>query len=256
LIKDYNLQVYYHPGKANVVADALSRKSHCNYLVDEDSHLSHLLHPIMLHNITVDCSLRSQIIELQKTDVGVFHIKQKMKEQETKHFRVDDKGILWFKDRLVVPKDKELRNQIMTKAHSSKLSIHPSSSKMYQDLKPYFWWTKMKKEIVAYVARCDNCCRVKAIHMRPSLLQPLSVLGWKWEEIVMDFIIGLPTTERGFDSIWVIVDCLTKSATFIPVKTTYHLHNYDDIYFQQVVRLHGVPKSIVSDRGPQFIDHF
>jgi hypothetical protein len=101
-----------------------------------------------------------------------------MKEQETKHFRVDEKGILWFKDRLVVPKDRELRNQILSEAHSSRLSIHPSSSKMYQDLKPLYWWTKMKKEIVAYVARCDNCCRVKEIHMKPaSLLQPLSILG-------------------------------------------------------------------------------
>jgi hypothetical protein len=173
-----------------------------------------------------------------------------IKEQETKHFRVDDKGILWFNDRLVVPKDKELRNQIMIEAHSSKLSIHPGSSKMYQDLKPYYWWTKMKKEIAAYVARCDNCCRVKVIHMKPSLLQPLSIAGWKWEEIVMDFIIGLPTTERGFDSIWVIVDRLTKSAQFIPVKTDYRPYQYADIYFQQVVRLHSVPKSIVSDRGP------
>jgi hypothetical protein len=86
-----------------------------------------------------------------------------MKEQETKHFRVDDKGILWFNDRLVVPKVKELWNQIMAEAHSSKLSIHPGSSKMYQDLKPYYWWTKMNKEITAYVARCDNYCRVKAI---------------------------------------------------------------------------------------------
>jgi hypothetical protein len=204
----------------------------------------------------MDCSLRSQIIKLQKTDVGVFHIKQKMKEQETKHFRVDDKGILWFNDRLVVPKDKELRNQIMAEAHSSRLSIHPGSSKMYQDLKPYYWWTKMKKEIVAYVARCDNCCRVKAIHMKPGLLQPLSIPGWKWEEIIMDFIVGLPTTEKGFDSIWVIMDRLTKSAHFIPVKSTYHPHNYADIYFQQVVRLHGVPKSIVSSRGPQFTARF
>jgi hypothetical protein len=124
-----------------------------------------------------------------------------MKEQENKHFRVDDKGILWFNDRLVVPKDKELRNQIMAEAHSSKLSIHLGSSKMYQDLKPYYWWTKMKMEIATYVARCDNCCRVKAIHMKPGLLKPLSVLGWKWDDIVMDFIIGLPTTQRGFVSI-------------------------------------------------------
>jgi hypothetical protein len=148
--------VHYHPSKANVVVVALSRKSHCNYLVDKYFHLSHLLHPVVLYNITIDCSLRSQIIELQKTDVGVFHIKQKMKEQETKHFRMDDKGILWFNDRLVVPKDKELRNQIVAEAHSSMLSIYLGSNKMYQDLKPYFWWTKINKEIAAYVARYDR----------------------------------------------------------------------------------------------------
>jgi hypothetical protein len=88
-----------------------------------------------LHNIMVSCSLESKIIELQKTDPGVFHIKRKMKEQESKHFRIDEKGVLWFNDRLVVPKDWELRNQILHETHSSKLSIHPSSSKMYQDLK-------------------------------------------------------------------------------------------------------------------------
>jgi len=94
----------------------------------------------------VSCSLESQIIELQKTDPGIFHIKRKMKEKYTKHFRVDDKGVLWFDDRLVVPKDCELSNKVQDEAHSSKLSIHPGSSKMYQDLKPHFWWTKMKKE--------------------------------------------------------------------------------------------------------------
>ena len=97
-----------------------------------------LLHPVVLHNITVSCSLESKIIELQKTDVGVFHTKRKMKKQETKHFTVDERGVLWFKDRLVVPKDHELRNQILDEAHSSKLSIYLGSSKMYQDLKPIF----------------------------------------------------------------------------------------------------------------------
>jgi hypothetical protein len=92
--------------------------------------------------------------------------------------------------------------------------------------------------------------------MKPGLLQPLSVLGWKLDDIVMDFIVRLPTTQRGFDSICVIVDRLTKSAHFIPVKSNYHPHQYDDIYFQEVVHLHGVPKSIVSDRGPQFTAHF
>jgi hypothetical protein len=95
----------------------------------------------------------------------------------------------------------------MDEVHLPKLSIHFGSSKMYQDLRPYFWWTKMEKEIAAYVARCDTCCRVEAIHMKPAgLLQPLSVPSWKWEEISIDFITGLPTTGKGNDLIWVITD--------------------------------------------------
>ena len=103
LIKDYNLEVHYHPGKANVVVDALSRKHHRNSLLEDGFNL---LHPVVLHNIMISCSLESKIIELWKTDPGVFHIKRKMKEQETKHSRIDENGVLWFKDRLVVPKDK------------------------------------------------------------------------------------------------------------------------------------------------------
>ena len=176
--------MHYHLGKANVVADALSQKSHCNFL---DSLLEdgfNLLHPAVLHNITISCSLESKINKIQKTDVGVFHIKRRMKEKETKHFRLDERGVLWFKDQLEIPKDHELRNQILDEAHCSKLSIHPSSSKMYQDLKTHFWWTKMKMEIAAYVARCDTCSRVKADHLKPiGLLQPLSILGWKWDRL-------------------------------------------------------------------------
>ena len=138
LIKDYNLEVHYHLEKANVVVDALSWKSHCNTLEALLEDGFNLLHPIVLHNITVNCSLESKIIELQKIDVGVFHIKRRMKEQETKHFRLDERGVLWFKDRLVVSKDYKLRNQILDEAHSSKLSIHPGSSKMYKDLKTHF----------------------------------------------------------------------------------------------------------------------
>jgi len=115
----------------------------------------------------------------------------------------------------------------------------------------------MKKEIAAHVARCGTCCRVKAIHMKPAgLLQPLSVPEWKWEEVSMDFIIGLLTTRKGNDSIWVIIDRLTKSAHFIPVKTRYRPPEYADLYLAGIVKLHGIPKTIISDRGPQFIAHF
>jgi hypothetical protein len=109
----------------------------------------------------------------------------------------------------------------------------------------------MKKEIAAYVARCDNCCRVKVVHLRPArLFQPLSVLGWKWEEVSMDFIVGLPPTHKNFNSIWVIVDHLTKSAHFNPVRTDYKPSDYAELYFSQTVRLHGVPRIIVLDTGP------
>ena len=97
-MRQHNLEVHYHPGKANVVADALSQKSHCNALEALLEDGFNLLHPVVLHNITVSCSPKRKIIELQKTDVGVFHIKRKMKEQETKHFRLDEKCVLWFKD--------------------------------------------------------------------------------------------------------------------------------------------------------------
>jgi hypothetical protein len=135
---------------------------------------------------------------------------------------VDEQGVLCFKDRLGVPKDIEFKKKLMDEAHLSKLSIHPRSSKMYQELRPCYWWTKMKKEIATYVARSDTCCRVKALHMKlVGLLQPLLVPNWKWDDISMDFISSLPTTQKGNDLIWVIVDPLTKSAHFLPVKIAF-----------------------------------
>ena len=108
-----------------------------------------------------------------------------------------------------------------------------------------------------YVALCDTCQRVKAEHQRPiGLLQPMKIPEWKWEEVGMDFIVGLPHTQRGYDSIWVIVDWLTKVAHFILVKTHYKGPKLAQLYMEKIVCLHGVPKKIVSDRGTQFTSHF
>ena len=137
------------------------------------------------------------------------------------------------------------------------MTIHPGTNKMYQDLKQRFWWTRMKREIARYVAECDVCQKVKADHLKPAgMLQPLPIPAWKWEDIHMDFIVGLPRTAKSNDSIWVIIDRLTKSAHFIPVRTRYPARKYAELYIARIVSLHGVPKTITSDRGPQFVSRF
>jgi hypothetical protein len=115
----------------------------------------------------------------------------------------------------------------------------------------------MKRDVMEYVALCDTCQRVKAEHQRPAgLLQPLKILEWKWKEIRMDFIVGLPHTQALYDSIWVIVDHLTKVVHFNPVKTTYSSAKLVELYMSRIMCLHGVPKKVVSDRGSQFTSKF
>jgi hypothetical protein len=213
LIKDYDHEIHYYPGKVNVVADALSRKAHCNHLPAvcisrEESSVR--ISPIMAqYNVTLTPVLRGEIIAAQSINTGVAHIKRRLTEGDPKvnYFRVDEEDTLWFNDHLVVPKNHGLHKKIFDEAHTSKYSIHPGSTKMYHDLKAQFWWTRMKCETARYVAECDTCRRIKADHMRPAgLLQPLSIPAQKWEDISMDFIVGLPLTSHKFNSIWVIVD--------------------------------------------------
>jgi hypothetical protein len=161
--------------------------------------------------------------------------------------------VLWYKGRICVPNVKELKDKILCKAHESAYSIHPGGNKMYHDLKATYWWNGMKRDVAEYVAIYDTCQRVKAEHQRPAgLLQLLQMPEWKWEEIAMDFIVGLPRTQSGYDSIWVIMDRLTNLAHFIPVKTTYSGSQLAELYMSRIVYLHGVPKKIVSDKGTQF----
>ena len=145
----------------------------------------------------------------------------------------------------------------MIEIHQSRYSIHPGSTKMYHDVKEQYWWDNMKKSIAEFVAQCPNCQQVKIEHQKPSgLIQNIEIPTWKWEVINMDFIIGLSRSYHKFDSIWVIVHRLTKSAHFLPVKTTYTAEDYAKLYIKEIVRLHGVPVSIISDRGAQFTANF
>jgi phosphomannomutase len=148
-----------------------------------------------LTHLKLELVILQRIIDAQRTDKGMKYIHEKMEAGKANCFRKDEQGVIWFKDRIVVEKDAEVHQQILDEAHLSRYSIHPGSTKMYQDLKQHYWWTKMKIEIARYVAKCDTCRRVKAIHMKAiGSLQSLPVPTWKWEDISMDFIVGLPRT--------------------------------------------------------------
>ncbi|GJT53049.1 putative reverse transcriptase domain-containing protein [Tanacetum coccineum] len=161
-----------------------------------------------------------------------------------KSFEIRPDGTRCIKNRSWLPLFSGLRDLIMHESHKSKYSIHPGSDKMYQDLKKLYWWPNMKAIILEYVGKCLTCSKVKAECQKPSglLVQP-EIPMWKWERITMDFVTKLPKTSNGHDTIWVIVDRLTKSAHFIPTRETNSSR-------------HGVPISIISDRDSHFTSRF
>jgi hypothetical protein len=151
-----------------VVVDVLRHKHRCNHLTIlsrpsccDPKELSLRVVPhASLNNIALIQTIKEDVIAVQRTDIGMGHLCQKLELGEAQCFRQDDDGVLWFKDRLMVLKDSELRLKIMDEAHCSWYSIHPGTNKMYQDLKKKFWWTRLKQEIAKYVSECDTYRRV------------------------------------------------------------------------------------------------
>ncbi|GJY08448.1 putative reverse transcriptase domain-containing protein [Tanacetum coccineum] len=245
LLADYDCEIRYHPGKANVIADALSRKER--------------IKPLRVRSLvmTIHPKLPSQILKAQTEALKEENIKAENLRGMDKAFEIRPDGTRCIKNRSWLPLFGNLRDLIMHESHKSKYSIHPGSDKMYQDLKKLYWWPNMKAIIVEYVGKCLTCSRVKEECQKPSglLVQP-EIPMWKWERITMDFITKLPKTSNGHDTIWVIVDRLTKSAHFISTRETDSMETLTRLYIKEIVYRHGVPISIILDRDSHFTSRF
>ena len=244
LLNDYECEIRYHPGKANVVADALSRKEYSQRKVKS----------LM---VTIHSNLPTQIRDAQLEALKPENLEKESLRGADKQFEWGTDEIRYFIDRIWVPKFGNIRDLVMDEAHKTRYSVHPGSDKMYLDLRRQYWWPNMKAEIATYVGKCLTCAKVKVEYQKPSgLLQQPEIPEWKWENIAMDFITKLPKTTGGYDAIWVIVDRLTKSAHFLAIKETDNMERLTRAYLKEIVRLHGVPKSIISDRDSRFTSRF
>nr|GEU70771.1 putative reverse transcriptase domain-containing protein [Tanacetum cinerariifolium] len=245
LFSDYDCEIRYHPGKANVVADALSGKERAKP------------RRVRAMSMTIHSSIKAKILEAQSEASKNSSTLTKMLKGLDKQLERKEDGGLYLVERILVPVYGNLRTLIMNEAHATRYSIHPGAEKMYYDLRGLYWWPGMKKDIAMYVSKCLTCSKVKAEHQKPSgFLQQPEIPEWKWENITMDFINKLLRTRSGHDLIWVIIDRLTKSAHFLAVREDYKTEKLARRYINEIIARHGVPVSIISDRNSYFTSRF
>ncbi|GKA87118.1 putative reverse transcriptase domain-containing protein [Tanacetum coccineum] len=210
--------------------------------------------PVM--SITIHSGLKTKILEAPgEASKDLKALAEWLRGLE-KHLERRDDGGIYFFDRIWIPSVGGVRKLIMDEAHTSRYSIHPGADKMYHDLRDLYWWPGMKRDIAEYVSKCLTCSKIKAGHQKPlGLLQQPEIPEWKWEKITMDLVTKLPRSSGGYDSIWVIVDRLTKSAYSLPIREDYKTGKLERIYINEIVARHGVPLSIISDRDGRFTSH-
>jgi hypothetical protein len=210
-LSEYDFDIKHIKGKENKVADALSRRVHLMHATVVSMHQS---------------DLKRRILDGLLIDQHYLQVKEKLQQGSVQHnvkeYEIKEDGLLMHKNRIYVPSPGELRNLVLKEMHDVPYAGHPGYQKTITTVRSQFFWLGMKKYVVDYIARCMECHKVKAEHRHPvGLLQPFSILEKKWEMITMDFITGLPRTNKQHNSIMVVVDKLKKATHFVPVKTTH-----------------------------------
>ncbi|GJU97412.1 reverse transcriptase domain-containing protein [Tanacetum coccineum] len=240
LFSNYDCKIRYHPGKANVVADALSRKERVKPK------------RIRAMNMTLQSSVKDKMLAAQKE---AFDEPAEMQRGLDELIERRSDGAPYYLNRIWVPLKGDVRTLIMDEAHKSRYSVHPGADKMYYDLRDMYCWSGMKKDIAVYVSKCLTCLKVKAKYQRPSgLLQQPKIPEWKWERIAIDFVTKLPRTSSGHDAIWISMGRLTKSAHFLPIHEDYKRDRLDRLC--EIISRHGVPISIISYHDSRFTSRF
>ena len=210
-----------------------------------------------IFNIVAQPLLQQRIVTLQRRDNELEAIRSRLERSEMVENWAIINDELRFRGRLCVLNHDRIREEVLGECHRSKFFIHPTSNKMYRDMKRQYWWKGMKRDVARYISKCAVCQQVKIEHQRPGgLLQSLPIPEWKWDHITMDFVFGFPRTARGHNAVWAIVDRLTKSAHFLGMKTMDTTETLSQLYIREIVRLHEVPLSIMSDRDSRFVARF
>jgi transposase InsO family protein len=237
-----NFKIVYRKGKENAAADALSRVAHLLF-IQAVSVVQPAWVQEVLNSYTIDSKAQQllQQLTIHSPDEQGYSL---------------DKGLIWFNGKVWIGHNSALQTKIIAFCHSSAIRGHSGIATTYQRLKRYFAWKAMKQDVENYVRQCTICQQSKHLNTHPfGLLQPLPIPQGIWRDLSMDFIEGLPKS-KGFSVILVIVDRLTKYAHFLPVKHPYSTQTIAQLFLDNIIKLHGLPNSIVTDRDTIFVSNF